>query len=178
MSPGLRIKKLEQPLCMKQRGCLNIRNCFLRVREKLFVILIIRLVSIVGINKPIGCIIPWNWKEKKGWPSVQTGLGKIKKYLPDLRSLPITSKVDTIADIYAPLPIWLILLRRWRKPFWCRIFLLNCRFLTGEYGKAWKSKFGIGERKNGFILSPVLFLKTIKEKSVGLELPFPVFSTK
>lgn len=52
------------------------------------------------------------------------------------------------------------------------------RFLTGEYGKAWKSKFGIGERKNGFILSPVLFLKTIKEKSVGLELPFPVFSTK
>ena len=117
MSPGLRIKKLEQPLCMKQRGCLNIRNCFLRVREKLFVILIIRLVSIVGINKPIGCIIPWNWKEKKGWPSVQTGLGKIKKYLPDLRSLPITSKVDTIADIYAPLPIWLILLRRWRKPF-------------------------------------------------------------
>ena len=50
-------------------------------------------------------------------PSVQTGLGKIKKYLPDLRSLPITSKVDTIADIYAPLPIWLILLRRWRKPF-------------------------------------------------------------
>ena len=66
MSPGLRIKKLEQPLCMKQRGCLNIRNCFLRVREKLFVILIIRLVSIAGINKPIGCIIPWNWKERKG----------------------------------------------------------------------------------------------------------------
>lgn len=32
--------------------------------------------------------------------------------------------------------------------------------------------------KDGFILSPVLFLKTIKEKSVGLELPFPVFSTK
>lgn len=28
-----------------------------------------------------------------------------KKYLPDLRSLPITLKVDTIADIYAPLPI-------------------------------------------------------------------------
>lgn len=27
-----------------------------------------------------------------------------------------------------------------------------------------KSKFGIGERKNGFILSPVLFLKTIKGK--------------
>ena len=44
-------------------------------------------------------------EEKKGWPSVQTGLGKIKKYLPDLRSLPITLKVDTIADIYAPLPI-------------------------------------------------------------------------
>ena len=35
MSPGLRIKKLEQPLCMKQRGCLNIRNCFLRMREKI-----------------------------------------------------------------------------------------------------------------------------------------------
>ncbi|MFR8081387.1 MAG: hypothetical protein ACLU6Z_06805 [Odoribacter splanchnicus] len=25
MSPGLRIKELEQPLCMKQRGCLNIQ---------------------------------------------------------------------------------------------------------------------------------------------------------
>ena len=41
-----------------------------------------------------------------------------------------------------------------------------------------QAQFGVGERKNGFILSPVLFLKTIKEKSVGLELPFPVFSTK
>ena len=64
MSPGLRIKKLEQPLCMKQRGCLNIRNCFLRMREKLFVILIIRLVSIAGINKPTGCIISWDRKER------------------------------------------------------------------------------------------------------------------
>lgn len=66
MSPGLRIKKLEQPLCMKQRGCLNIRNCFLRMREKLFVILIIRLVSIAGTNKPLGVLYLGIGRKRKG----------------------------------------------------------------------------------------------------------------
>ena len=70
--------KNEQPLCMKQRGCLNIRNCFLRVREKLFVILIIRLVSIAGINKPNWVYYILGSKEKKGVAERTDRFRKIK----------------------------------------------------------------------------------------------------
>ena len=51
------------------------------------------------------------------WEGKERVAERTDRFREDLRSLPITSKVDTIADIYAPLPIWLILLRRWRKPF-------------------------------------------------------------